>query len=182
MKRELFLSLIILIILSSFSCSFVSQEELFSNRPQQKADITLNNSHYLFSQNDSEALLIEAEKIELYNTAKKAYITNGTFSQHDEDGTLLFSGSFGFAIADTKTNDLILSNHLLIINHKDKFSIEAEEVAWTDELQYLQSSEQSIVTVINKEHDIMRGRGFFGNFKTATFEFQTMDQGVMHYE
>ncbi len=142
----------------------------------------LEQTEYLFGMEDNEPILIKAAVIELYRDADQAYITDATFTQHDAQEMLLISGTAGKAIIDTRTNDTRMSRGVVIKNHRDDVEIIAEELEWLDKEHVAQSGPDTLVTLILGEHDILRGRGFRGDFTTATYEFMSIEEGVLQYD
>lgn len=182
MGRPRTIVLLIVISLSLISCSFAPEDALRSGRPAEFPDMLLIDTRYLLAIEDSEPIKIQADQIEMYREAHKAYITDATFTQHDREGTLVFSGSFNEAVVDTQTNDMELSGDVMINNHREEFTVSAGQLSWEHVNQMIRGGEDTLVTLTRKEHDILRGTGFRGDFSRVTFEFSTMEEGVVHYE
>jgi hypothetical protein len=142
----------------------------------------LEQTRYLLGMDGMQPIHIDAHIIELYHDADEAYITDATFTQHDQDGTLRFSGNFGSAIVDTVTNALFMEHGMSITNHLDNFSIEAESLHWDHQNRKAWGESDTMVTITMKEHDILRGTGFQGDFSKATFEFDHIEEGRIHYD
>ncbi|MFA7371048.1 MAG: LPS export ABC transporter periplasmic protein LptC [Sphaerochaetaceae bacterium] len=170
------------ILLLLVACSFSSEEILDSSRPAEHPDMELIKSRYLFSQGEILPLVIVADKIEIYKDYDKAYITNGSFQQYDSDGSLLFSGYFEMAEIETATNDLEMEGKVKVTNHRDNFTIEGENLHWNNSEKIVSGDEETLVTLIKDEHDILEGLGFTGDLETSTFEFLKMERGHLHYD
>lgn len=177
------LSLLMAIFLTFFlSCSFAPQEGLGTGRPAEFPDMLLTDARYLLGMEGSDPILIEAKEIEIYREAQQAYITDAQFSQQDDGGETIFSGTFGMALVDTKTNDMKLSGSVSIRNLRERFSIEADNLDWNHAKQTVDGGPDTLVTIIRQEHDILKGTGFHGDFATSTFEFLRMEEGILHHE
>ena len=51
-----------------------------------------------------------------------------------------------------------------------------------NENQKASSTSDTMVTITMEEHDILRGTGFRGDFASATFEFDYVEEGAIHYD
>lgn len=164
------------------ACSFAPENTLNSTRPADFPDMKLENTRYLLGLEGLQPIQIHAAIIEIYQESQQAFITEASFTQHDEQGHLIFSGTFGFAIIDTDTNNLVMSKGVYIENHQNIFTIEADQLDWDNEERIAIGERDTLVTLTLHEHDILQGTGFTGDLKTATFEFLKMEKGRLHYE
>lgn len=177
--------LVILIITSLFlfiACSFAPENTTDSMRPADFPDMKLENTHYLLGLEGLQPIHINASLIEIYREDQKAYITDASFTQNDSNGTRVFSGNFGFAIINTDTNNLSMTQGVHIENHQDTFTIDSDQLTWDNEKRTVGGERDTLVTLTMREHDILQGTGFTGDLKTATFEFLKMEKGRLHYE
>lgn len=183
-KRRLsrFLILIVTSIFFFTSCSFAPENTLDSTRPADFPDMRLENTRYLLGLEGLQPIQIRAAIIEIYREDQQAYITDASFTQNDAHENLLFSGNFGFAVIDTNTNNLEMSKGVHIENHRDIFTIVADQLNWNNEERTVLGERDTLVTLTMHEHDILQGTGFTGDLKTATFEFLRMEKGRLHYE
>lgn len=170
------------LLLFLLSCSFAPEEGMTSGRPAEFPDMRLEQTRYLLGVDGMNPIRIDASLIELYREAERAYITDANFTQHDESDSMVFSGSFGSAVVDTSNNNISMNNGVLIRNHTDDFTITAEALDWDNENQKASGDSDAMVTITMKEHDILRGTGFKGDFTSATFEFNYVEEGSIHYE
>ncbi|MDD3823554.1 MAG: LPS export ABC transporter periplasmic protein LptC [Sphaerochaetaceae bacterium] len=180
--RNTVVILVLLSVLVCTSCSFAPQDAVASGRPARFPDMHLFETRYVLGLEGSDPIKIEAKEIELYREAQQAYITDATFHQESTAGETLFSGSFGSAVVDTENNDMTLSDGVTIRNHRERFNITADELTWNHAQQTVRAEADSLVTIMWKEHDILRGTGFHGDFASATFEFTTMEEGILSHE
>ena len=164
------------------SCSFAPQEATGDRRPAAFPDMRLEQTRYVLGIEGASPIRIEAQTIELYREAGEAYIDNATFTQDDTAGVLLFSGSFGNAVVDTETNDVVMTGGVEIRNHRDDFTLSAVSLAWNHGGKTMAGDSDTLVTIVSKEHDILRGTGFRGEFSTATFEFMYLEEGRLTYD
>ncbi len=172
---------VLLLTLLLVACTF-SSEERAKGRPAEHPDMELIQSRYLFSKEDILPIEIEAAKIELYKDHDLAYITSGTFRQYDTDNELLFSGSFEEAEIDTATNNLAMQGVVTIENHQENFIIRGEHLTWNNGDKIVTGDDDTLVTLIKDEHDILEGVGFTGYLESSTFEFLRMERGHLHYD
>lgn len=170
------------VLLLLLSCSFAPEEGMASGRPAEFPDMRLEKTRYLLGIDSMDPIRIDAELIELYREAEKAYITDAVFNQYDDAGALVFSGSFGSAVVDTSNNNISMDMGVSIKNHIDDFTIVAETLEWDNENQKASSTSDTMVTITMEEHDILRGTGFRGDFASATFEFEYVEEGAIHYD
>ena len=164
------------------SCSFAPEEAMMGGRPAEYPDMRFENTRYILGLDGMEPFHIEAALIEHYDAAKRAYITDATFSQQSDENELLFSGAFGSAEVDTETHNISMNNGVFIRNYSDDFTIETEELTWDNEHKEASSGLDVMVTITMKEHDILRGTGFRGDFSSATFEFDHVEEGSIQYD
>jgi hypothetical protein len=164
------------------SCSFAPEDAVGDQRPAAFPDMRLEQTRYVLGMEGASPLRIDAQTIELYREAGEAYIDNATFTQDDTAGELLFSGSFGKAIVDTETNDVVMSGGVEIHNHRDDFMLSAVSLTWHHGDKIVEGDSDTLVTIVSKEHDILKGTGFRGDFSTATFEFMYMEEGRLTYD
>ncbi|MGI6466803.1 MAG: LPS export ABC transporter periplasmic protein LptC [Sphaerochaetaceae bacterium] len=181
MKKGSLLWLLILLVVVLSGCSFAFKES-DQFHLDLLPDLVLTNTTYKIKSSDEEPITIEAQTIEIYKNANKAFITKATFIQKDIDGTLIMSGSFNEGEIETTTNNLRLRKDVTIKNHKENFSLHGDNFDWHSDDKKVFSEKESLVTLINKEHDILKGRGFVGNFATSEFEFATMEEGILYYD
>ncbi|WP_422480321.1 LPS export ABC transporter periplasmic protein LptC [Pleomorphochaeta sp. DL1XJH-081] len=170
------------ILILLLSCSFAPEEELGSGRPAEFPDMRLEETRYLLGVDGMEPIRIDAELIEVYQDAEKAYITEAVFNQFDNSDMLVFSGSFGAAEVDTSNNNISMEKGVLLRNHTDDFTIEAEALQWDNQNKKAYGTSDAMVTITMKEHDILRGTGFSGDFASAIFEFDHVEEGSISYE
>ena len=164
------------------SCSFAPEDTPFSGRPAEYPDMRLDNTQYMLGIEGDEPIRIHARTIELYEKSDLAYITEASFVQYSADNTEKFTGSFGAAQIETDTNNLSMEKGVSIRNHVDRFTIEAETMYWEHEKRRASANEETLVTITFKDHDILRGTGFRGDFSTVTFEFSRVEEGRLHYD
>lgn len=164
------------------SCSFAPEQVPFDGKPAEFPDMRLVKTQYLLGVTGAQPITIQAEVIEVYEKANLVYIDEANFVQLNEDDEVLFSGSFGAAQVDTDTNIIKMDNGVTIQNHTDNFAIEADSLTWDHPNREAAGEDDIQVTITLKEHDILRGTGFRGDFKTATFEFSHIEEGQLHYE
>lgn len=164
------------------SCSFAPEDTPFSGRPAEFPDMRLENTQYMLGMEGEEPIRIQAATIELYEKADRAYITDASFVQYGEDDVETFTGSFGAAQVETDTNNLAMAKGVFIRNHVDRFTIEAESLYWEHEKRKAFSDDETLVTITFKDHDILRGTGFHGDFSSVTFEFTQVEEGRLHYD
>lgn len=164
------------------SCSFAPEDAVGSQRPAAFPDMRLEQTRYVLGMEGASPIRIDAQTIELYREAGEAYIDNATFTQADSTGELLFSGSFGKAIVNTETNDVVMSGGVEIFNHRDDFQLSAVSLTWHHGEKIVEGDSDTLVTIVSKEHDILKGTGFRGDFSTATFEFMYMEEGRLTYD
>ncbi len=175
----LWLLIILIVVLSGCSFAFKESDQFYLDL---LPDLILTNSTYKIKSSDEEPITIEAKSIEIYKDSNKALITNATFIQTDGDGSLIMSGSFNEGEIETTTNNLKLRKEVIIKHHKENFSLYGENFEWHSDDKKVFSEKESLVTLINKEHDILKGRGFVGNFATSEFEFTKLEEGILYYD
>jgi LPS export ABC transporter protein LptC len=129
-----------------------------------------------------EPIRIEARLIEIYSDAKQAFITDAEFTQYNDSGVLQFAGSFGSAVVETETKSVFMEQGVEIRNYPDEFTITAESLHWNNEEKQASADESILVTITMNEHDILSGTGFRGDFASATFEFDRIEEGTLTYE
>lgn len=174
--------LVALLLSLSISCSFAPKEELHSLRPSLFPDFHLFDTTYVVKSGDSWPIEIVAGEIELYQEDEKAYLTDAHFSQRDEEGNLLFSGTFEMGIVDTESDDVELRGDVFIKNHQENLTIEAPILYWDNADWRVHSDDNIVVTLTRDGHDILKGVGFFADFKRSLYEFAEVTEGVLHYE
>lgn len=180
-SRAIKVCLTLLLTITLVACSF-SSGEVNNGRPAEHPDMELIKSRYLFSKEDIRPIEIEADKIELYKDYDKAYITSGSFRQHDSEGEPLFTGSFSEAEIDTDSNNLEMRGAVEIENQQENFTIYGEHLTWNNSDKIVTSEGDTLVTLIKDGHDILEGVGFTGYLESSTFEFLRMERGHLHYD
>ncbi len=164
------------------SCSFAPEEFASPGEQNSYPSIRMEEAQYLWEISGSEPLRIEAASIEVYDTMQQTHIHQVHFTQSNDEGILLFSGSCDAAIVDTATDCMSMTGDVIIRNHRDDFVIEAEILQWDHPNRIATSDEHTLVTIIRSEHDILSGTGFRGDFATATFEFSHIEEGQLYYD
>ena len=182
MKRSVQLSVILLLILLAVGCSFASDKVEAGAFSEQIADMVLQNASYVVGLQDAQPVHIEAQTIELYTAAHKAIVYEGTFTQKSPTEELFFSGRFDKAEIDTNTNNMDLFGAIVIENHKEGLRIEASKLSWDNDNWTATTNKEDEVTIIRQSRDILKGRGFWGDFSTSTFEFVRMEEGHLAQE
>ena len=179
MSTKGFLGMILaLLVLSLSSCTMESQIPL-SSRTYDFPDINLMQATYVLGRSGESPLTITAEEIAIYEKTNQAKLKGLQFSQLDQMGEVLLSGTADSATVNTKTYDAQLFGNILVTQKEEDFTIEAEQLLWLHDEQIFQSVEESPIRILFDEGQTLEGSGFKGNLKTGTYEFTKYAQGVL---
>ena len=146
---------------------------------KEQPDIQLSNATYTIGRDTENPITIQASSISLYLKTNKALLEDITFEQKDQQGQMDLTGSAKKATVDTENYDVQLQGSIKISKKLEKFTIEAENLTWTDDRQLLQSDEKSPVYVSFNDGDAISGMGFSGNLKEGIYEFSSIEKGVL---
>lgn len=169
--------LLALFLLSS--CTMDSQTPP-SGRIAEFPDVRLTEATYVLGRSGETPLSIEAQEIAIYEKTNQAILDTLVFTQKDAEGNLLLSGRADKAQVDTKTYDAQLSGNIQVRRADEDFSIEAEQLLWLNDEQVLSSEGDSSVLINFDGGQTIKGSGFKGNLKTATYAFTSLEEGVLH--
>jgi len=180
--KTIWITLILIISLFSFSCSVENDGEITDIRNAIYPDIALQQATYQVSRGDNNPFFVEGEIIEIYKDLNKTFVTNASFVQYNSKKEVLLKGSFGEAQIDTLTNDIELLNSVSITIYPDELNIEGKSMSYNSDKNIVTGKDDEVITLSNKKGDILKGRGFKGDLKKTLFEFSELEEGVLNYE
>ena len=170
LKHYISISILLLVI---FSCS----NDIGNVEKVEYPDITMKGTKYLLGRSDGDAVLFNADKMEIFFNRKKALIDGASFEQRKTETRELFvSGSADKADINTDTYLSNLTGNVKIFLHEDGNSIEAETVSWNKDTE-------SITTTGNVYLDYgdikINGTNLTGNLQTGVFTFSEIISGTI---
>ncbi|AEV29042.1 Protein of unknown function (DUF1239) [Sphaerochaeta pleomorpha str. Grapes] len=168
----------VLALLFLVSCS-AEQGTTAYGQIDAKADIQLSNATYILGRAKESPITIQAASISIYLKTDQALLEGITFEQKDSQGSVDLTGSAQRATVNTKTYDAQLQGDIKISKVGEDFSIEAENLVWENESQILKSDIDSAVFISFDKGNSLSGNGFTGNLKEGTYEFSSIEEGVL---
>ncbi len=159
------------------SCSLSTEAELAS-RTLALPDLALVNAEYVLKDEESEPIAIQAAEISLFDKTNTAILSSLSFTQRDEEGTILLSGRADEAVANTKNWDAQLSGNVQITDYRNDFVISADELSWLHKQQLITAPADRLVTIVYTDDKRIEGYGLDGNLKTSTFTFDRIVSGA----
>jgi LPS export ABC transporter protein LptC len=168
----------ILALLLFTSCS-AEQGTVEYGQINEQPDIQLFNATYTLGRETETPITIQASSISLYLKTDTALLEDLTFVQRDKNGTVDLTGSAQRATVNTKTYDTQLQGTIRISKTEEDFSIEAEYLFWENDSQLLQSDADFPVFISFDSGNTLWGTGFTGNLKEGTYEFSSIEKGVL---
>lgn len=173
-----------LLTLSLFlsSCLVENSGDFSDIRSATYPDIAFTNATYQISRGDGNPLYVKGERIEIYNNINKMFLTNASFTQYNENKEVTLQGRFGEAQIDTRTNDIDLTKGVTLTIYPDELHIIGPSMAYNSDKNVVKGKDDEVITLSNKNGDILKGRGFIGDLKKIIFEFSHLEEGVLHYD
>ena len=168
----------VLALLFLVSCS-AEQGTTTHGQIDADADIRLSNATYILGRNKEAPVTIQASSISIFLKTDQALLEGITFEQKDSQGSVDLIGSAQRATVNTKTYDAQLQGAIQINKVGEDFSIEAENLTWENESQILKSDKESKVFISFDNGNTLLGNGFSGNLKEGTYEFSSIEEGVL---
>jgi LPS export ABC transporter protein LptC len=168
----------ILALLLFTSCS-VEQGTVSYGQISEQPDIQLSNATYTLGRDTEEPIIVQAASISLYLKTDVALLEDITFVQKDQNGKIDLTGSALKATVNTKTYDAQLQGKIRISKTGEDFTIEAENLSWENDNQLLQSDTDFPVFISFDTGNTIWGTGFSGNLKEGTYEFSSIEKGVL---
>lgn len=162
------------------SCSYGSDTDLKTGETEEHPTMVLKGATYVASIGEGEPITVTADRITIDEKTDTAVIEGFSFSQKDGDGNIDLYGNGGKAVVNTKNHDVTLSGEVVIHKKDDDFEIHASTMQWDNKEKTLKSGEDDIVDIRFDGTNTIKGRGFFGNMKTNTYEFGQMIQGAVY--
>ena len=175
-------TVLVFLLVSLLLCACSSQRMEKSDSDlsdEERPSMLLHNAVYSLSTGKAEPITVHASTISLDDKSKKATLVGVTFFQKDEAGTEELSGKADRATANLESLDAVLEGNITISKKKDRFTIEAQKIIWDNGDETISSADSGEVFITFDGKNTILSRGFFGNLKSGTYEFQTIEQGVI---
>jgi len=177
MSRKACIGMVIASLLT-ISCSLSTEAELAS-RTLSLPDLTLVNAEYVLKDEESEPIAIHAAEISIFEKSDTAVITDISFSQYDETGTVTLSGRSDEAEANTKSWDALLRGNVQVTDYRNDVVITADELTWLHKQQLINAPADQLVTIVYTNDKRIEGYGLDGDLKNSTFTFDRITEGVL---
>lgn len=168
------MSLLSVVLFFPVSCSKATTESTPLGE-QELADMILEEAQYTLGRPNEAALIMKADKIEIYKSEKGTTLENVQFWQDTEDG---FTGSCESAKIDEDNNHAQLSGNVEINRESDGLQIYAESIEWDNEEMTLQTTKT--VKVIYGDGTEIEAQGFYAELDENLFEFGNIIRGIIN--
>ncbi|HUX37799.1 MAG TPA: LPS export ABC transporter periplasmic protein LptC [Rectinemataceae bacterium] len=124
-------------------------------------------------------LEIRADRAESYDKDHRTELQGVTFSQFDSKGALEASGKADSATVWTDTDNAEFRGDVLLESKREKATLKAESLSWTDSTKVLEGGLERIVSVQRDDGSWVSGAGFRADLKRRAFSFQEASEGRM---
>jgi LPS export ABC transporter protein LptC len=164
-----------------FSCSldYGSQSSASSDLP----DLVMRDIEYVRVQNGVPLIRFQAESAERYEAKRQMLINGLDFEQFIKDGSDIdATGSVSEAQVDTSTNNITMTNGVVINAQKEDVTIESFSLQWTHAERLLQSGPDETVVIKRDDGSRAAGLGFSADARSRSWNFVGAVEGVYIHE
>jgi hypothetical protein len=168
-------------VLASFlfaACS-LSPEQAALVRSVELPDLALTNATYVLDRGEDHPMYIVAGYIALFDQTHKALATSVTFTQRDDQGSVVLQGSADEATVDLQSYDAQLRGSVTVEKIDQQLLIEAQELQWVHEQQLLLSEGREEVLITYEGNKRVRGTGLSVELATSNVTFERVLEGVV---
>jgi LPS export ABC transporter protein LptC len=161
-------------------CSFSYRQEAAADAGDAP-DYILTDTVYTISRREFDDITFSAEKAEFYTQKNLVTLEGVSFSQIDDQGSILTEGTADAASIDTDTLFTELSGDVSLYSVTEDISIRSEALFWDHENQELSAADE-LVHILYSDGSSVSGRGFTADGAARSFEFAQSAEGVVRYE
>jgi LPS export ABC transporter protein LptC len=123
-------------------------------------------------------LELKAAKAELFETSKKAVLSDVSFTEYDPDtGELLSLGRADSAVYHTDTKDAEFSGSVRLESKKQDAILQGEFLRWIDKDKRLEGRLDRTVTIGRADGSSVSGAGFEADARKRAFSFKESVEG-----
>lgn len=174
MKRYLIFVLLFMLLIS---CSRRQTEDI--NSDEERADIYLENTEYVISEDDQEPIFFKAKSLRLFVESERMIMEDVQFSQKKKDkDELSISGKAGYIDLDTSEQNVSLRGNVELELYDDDGKvnyINAENMTWS---KYDRIINTDGFVSLKFDNSVLEGFGFVGNLGSMSFSFDSIQKGV----
>ena len=165
-KRYLFLSVIIILIITS--CSLKYDEVV--NAEETNPEFVFNHAKLIRYENGDETVRVQADNIEQYKDSSITYGHNVKFTTYGKDHKLETEGSCGYLYADTDTEIYELYDGIKLFSKIQNTNFFADMLKWNGKTEQLTGGRKDTAR-IEKEGTVIYGTGFSSSGVSTQFSF-----------
>ena len=177
------LFLISLSIVVLFSCSMDYEDIQNDNAIGNNIpDSIIKDFLYTSVDDGSIVFRIYAEVSENYSQKNETHLKKVIFQELNTKNEIITEGTAEKGTIFTESNDAELSGSITIYSAENKAKITSDYMYWKDSEKILTGSVNGKVTIIKNSGTEISGKGFKGDLKTKTFNFENAVRGVYHNE
>lgn len=174
MKEKLLAAALCALCLLFLSCSPSEGQNAYTEDIEHP-DMAFTRVVYTLGRSEFPPVQMNAAEMELYNDQNLALLHDVTFTQTDEDGNLLMSGTCQEARVNTSTYQTLLTGPVYIQRPQDKLAITGEDITWDNDKQRI-STDKNVFLEYDSGSEI-HGVGLSCDFRTSHYEFDQITEG-----
>ena len=176
MKRYLFFTLLFIVLLAS--CSRKQKNDTAPD--EERADIYLENTEYVISEDDQEPIFFKAKVLRLFVDSERMIMEDVEFRQKKQGSEeLSISGKAGYIDLDTSEQNVSLHGNVELELHDDDGKINyiyAEKMTWS---KYNRIIKADGFVSLKFDNSVIEGAGFTGDLGSMSFSFESIQNGVL---
>ncbi len=169
-------SLLVLSLLST-ACS-LDYQELAEDLDENTPAVEMLGVQLVSVENDREHSRVEAERLADFDKIYKRTISGGIFTEYDDQGEISAQGEADLISIDTRTDNAVLEGNIRFHSVRDKATVTAEYLEWTDSDRLLSGNPTGEVLLEKEDGTTIRGNDFSADFPSRTFRFAGRSSGI----
>ncbi len=158
------------------SCSFDYGSAKQTSTEEEPTAIFTRFVHRVVDQG-TMILEIRADRAESFDKDHRTELQGVTFSQYDSKGALEASGKADSATVWTDTDNAEFRGDVVLESKKEKATLKAESLSWTDSTKVLEGGLERIVSVERDDGSWVSGAGFRADLRRRAFSFEEASEG-----
>ncbi|NLY07271.1 MAG: LPS export ABC transporter periplasmic protein LptC [Spirochaetales bacterium] len=167
-----FLSLFLVLLLSS--CT-ESSTQAASSSQIERPDMEFSTVTYSLGQSEFPPVIMTASSMQIYEDEGVAILNDVSFIQKNSEKLIIMQGSCDDAKVNTRTYSAVLGGEVSIQRPDDGLAIKGSDITWDNDLQRI-STDKSFILLYDSDSEI-QGIGLTCDFRTSTYEFDTITEG-----
>lgn len=161
------------------ACSLEYEEPLATEISEDTPDTVFFSFMHTVVQGGAPRFVVGADRAETYGDRKRQYLSQVTFTELANDGSILTEGTADYAEYETDTENFELSGNLRFYSAEEDAWLTADELFWDNDTRVLTSEPVDPVLLERGDGTVIRGRGFVAEMGRSIIRFEDGVSGTL---